>query len=201
MQSASSSIPRMPNGFPPEMDVKMRYVDSFALVLSAGVGGVYQYRLNSIFDPDLTGVGHQPYTRDTWAAVYSTYTVMSCRYVVQAVSTVPCTISTRAVNASNAPASYTLEQERPYSKSIFCTSTAVGTAVDTIDIAKILAIPRSQLLNLDNQTAQGSNPTNGVYLNIYAFGPDPTATPTIYFRIELDYSVRLTQLVENLAQS
>jgi hypothetical protein len=191
----------MPNGFPPEMDVKMRYVDAFALVISSGVGGVYQYRLNSIFDPDLTGTGHQPYTRDTWAAVYQTYTVTKCSYKVSAASTVPTTISCRAVNASNAPASYTLEQERPYAKNIFSTSTMVSSASDTVDIAKILAIPKSQLFNLDNQTAQGSNPTNGVYLNIYAFGPDPTATPTIYFRIELEYSVRLTQLVENLAQS
>ncbi len=195
------AIPRLPNGFPPEMVVKMKYVDSYAVSVSAGVGAVYQYRLNSIFDPDFTSGGHQPYTRDTYAAIYNAYTVMSCKYDLQAASSVPTTISTRPVNASAAPASYTLEQERPYSKGAFATLNEVARVRDSVDIAKILAIPKSQLLNLDNQTSMGSNPTNGVYLNIYAFGPDPTATPVVYLRIELEYTVRLTQLIENLAQS
>ncbi len=195
------TIPRMVNGFPPEMQVKMKYVDSYAITMSAGVGIVYQYRLNSIFDPDLTSTGHQPYTRDTWAAVYGSYCVQNCRYKVTMASSVPTVFSCRAVNASNAPASYTLEQERPYSKGGFATLQQPAICSDSVDIAKIMAIPKSQLLNLDNQTTQTANPTTGVYLNIYAFGPDPTATPVCYFNVELEYDVRLTQLIENLSQS
>lgn len=39
------------------------------------VGTVGQFRANSIFDPDATGVGHQPYGRDTLAEVWQSYKV------------------------------------------------------------------------------------------------------------------------------
>jgi hypothetical protein len=38
--------------------------------------------MNSIFDPDLTGVGHQPQLHDQLALLYSKYLVMSCSYKI-----------------------------------------------------------------------------------------------------------------------
>lgn len=35
-----------------------------------------QFKINSIFDPDLTGTGVQPLGRDTWAAIYDYYKVL-----------------------------------------------------------------------------------------------------------------------------
>lgn len=40
------------------------------------------FRLNSIFDPDLTGTGHQPKGRDTWANVYQYYRVLSTEVTI-----------------------------------------------------------------------------------------------------------------------
>ncbi len=194
-------IPRLPNGLVPELDVEMKYVETFAAVVSSGVAYVKQYRLNSIFDPDFTSGGHQPYLRDTYAPLYGAYTVLSTRYRIQAYATNPTTVAVRPVNASAAPADMTLELERPYSKCLFCAPNQRDEVSDNVDIAKMLGIPRSQLLNFDNQTAQGSNPTNVVYLNIYGFGPDGTTTPTIFFKVEFMYRVRLTQLVVNQSQS
>ena len=36
------------------------------------------YRLNSLFDPDLSGVGHQPYGYDQLMAIYQRYKVIYC---------------------------------------------------------------------------------------------------------------------------
>lgn len=42
--------------------------------------------LNSLFDPNRTGVGHQPYGYDQLSALYNRYRVISCKYVINAYS-------------------------------------------------------------------------------------------------------------------
>lgn len=46
----------------------------------------YQFNLNSIFDPDRSGVGHQPYGFDQLAAIYNRYRVISCSWNINAIS-------------------------------------------------------------------------------------------------------------------
>ncbi len=41
------------------------------------------FRLNSTFDPDITGVGSQPRGRDAMAAIYNQYVVIGCKYAIQ----------------------------------------------------------------------------------------------------------------------
>lgn len=69
---------------PARQIVKMKYSTSFA----TAIGTSYNQRinLNSIFDPDQTGVGHQPYGTDQLAALYNRYRVISCSYVLTAFS-------------------------------------------------------------------------------------------------------------------
>ncbi len=43
---------------------------------------VYQFRTNSLFDPDLTGVGHQPYQFDQLTLMYSRYIVYGLKYSI-----------------------------------------------------------------------------------------------------------------------
>lgn len=40
------------------------------------MGAYKQWKINSIYDPDLTGIGVQPLGRDTWASVYNYYKVL-----------------------------------------------------------------------------------------------------------------------------
>lgn len=59
----------------------MRYSDVFQF--STGVAGVYgveqSMRLNSLFDPDLTGTGHQPYGYDQMTPLYGRYQVRAVK--------------------------------------------------------------------------------------------------------------------------
>jgi len=61
--------------FPPRKTVALRYVDTVSIDGGVSSTGVYEFRANSIFDPDYTSTGHQPMFRDTYSAIYSQYKV------------------------------------------------------------------------------------------------------------------------------
>jgi len=65
--------------FPNTKFVRHKYVDSFVFPggVGAGTPALYQFRANSMYDPDYTGSGHQPMFRDEMAAQYNYYTVIS----------------------------------------------------------------------------------------------------------------------------
>ncbi len=50
--------------------------------VTSGAGAHYVFRLNNIYDPDLTGTGHQPYGFDVMALIYNRYRVNSVRWEV-----------------------------------------------------------------------------------------------------------------------
>lgn len=66
-------------GQPARKYVQLPYVERLDYG-SAGAGAVQynQFRANSIFDPDLTGIGHQPMAHDQWGQFYNRYQVISC---------------------------------------------------------------------------------------------------------------------------
>lgn len=60
----------------------MKYTETVAMNLTNAYS--YAFNLNSIFDPNRTGTGHQPYGHDTLASLYNRYRVVKCSYTVQA---------------------------------------------------------------------------------------------------------------------
>lgn len=63
------------NIFPDRVVVTMPYGEMI-LRSPAAVTDQYNFLINSTFDPDSTGVGHQPLGRDQWAAIYGKYRVL-----------------------------------------------------------------------------------------------------------------------------
>lgn len=59
---------------------KLKYMDS--VQLNAGNNYIYRFNLNSLFDPNRTGIGHQPHGFDTLASMYNRYRVIGCYYTV-----------------------------------------------------------------------------------------------------------------------
>jgi hypothetical protein len=70
----NQSIIRMPVILPDRIQVTMRYRESLTMSSTAGLG-TYRFSMNSIFDPNVTGGGHQPLGYDQWAAFYQQYEV------------------------------------------------------------------------------------------------------------------------------
>lgn len=70
---------KMSFGLPKEMNVKLRYADVFYLNSGALVPAINTFRLNSIYDPDQTGVGGTPSGAVQWSNFYTRYKVMGVK--------------------------------------------------------------------------------------------------------------------------
>jgi len=66
-----------PDPFPNAVRKRFRYAETYAFTTgAAGIAGTQQAMgLNTLFDPNVTGVGHQPYGFDQFAAFYGKYRV------------------------------------------------------------------------------------------------------------------------------
>lgn len=60
----------------------MRYYSQSGINPAAASVGIHRYRCNSIFDPDETGVGHQPRGHDELAELYQEYLVTHSKITV-----------------------------------------------------------------------------------------------------------------------
>lgn len=68
------------NGRIPERCLmKLRYAENGLSLAPVAYFGQYGLKINSTYDPNLTGTGHQPDMRDMLASVYDKYRVNGCR--------------------------------------------------------------------------------------------------------------------------
>ena len=72
------------SGFPAYKKAKLLYYgDQLAMGDASTDPYVYKFNVNSIYDPDETGTGHQPKGRDIWATIYKQGLVYGCAYDLQ----------------------------------------------------------------------------------------------------------------------
>lgn len=79
-QRVSASIGQ---GFPRRLLMTHRYVDNITLTSTAAALATHQFSVNSMFDPNTTGVGHQPLYYDQLTPLYNHYTVIGSKITVQ----------------------------------------------------------------------------------------------------------------------
>lgn len=104
--STVSRRPRWLNPLPQMQKYKLNYNDgNFTLSLTAlGLYRMYlAFRGNSIYDPDYTGVGCQPYGHDELAALFQLYKVYSSKITVYATIVRPLDSTCNSCNVSIYP--------------------------------------------------------------------------------------------------
>lgn len=104
---------------------KMKYAED---VQTDGLTGMYRFNLNSIFDPNRTGTGHQPYAFDTLASLYNRYRVIACGWRITAPSiTAIRQLGTIAANEALSFATFAELKENPRAK--YVTQMSGGNAI------------------------------------------------------------------------
>lgn len=97
-----------PSGMQTFRYAKLRYASSFTMTSSSGILAKVQYRANSLFDPQETSGGHQPFGFDQWATLYNSYMVLGSKitvtwYDIGTVNTNPLTVGVYLSDSASLP--------------------------------------------------------------------------------------------------
>lgn len=170
-----------PDPFPTEKFVKLKYSMTTTLT-QVSVPVAQQFRCNSLYDPDLTGTGHQPYFYDQLNTIYQNYTVYGVAYEIIATANVSTQMVVRATTLATAPTSLELESERPNSVTkLYSPGGSPAYFSGYISNRKIAGVTKEKLMSENDYSALvGANPSYGLYLNFLTgatnFGVDTTVT-------------------------
>lgn len=203
---------------------RMKYCDTFSLNTEGSTVGVvtHRFRLNSIFDPNLTSTGHKPYGFDQLLGfpgavppvrgLYNRYRVVAAHYSITAVPGTGQNIQVTALAANESVSTGLTNgaalRENPRAKWI---SQTVGAPLRTLTgkvyLPALVGRTKSQYMSDDRyQSAYDTNPLEAAVLNVYLneLG-DSTGAPGGIFvsarlNITITYTVELFD-VNNMGQS
>lgn len=194
----AAGLSRIPGlGFPHSMLSNLRYCDIITLTSTSGAFAKNIFRWNSTFDPDLTGTGHQPLFRDTFAAIYDQYAVVSASIEVQFInnSTSPLVCGLSNEDSSNTPSTVDAVMEQAEGQHQLLPPQTGSLSSHTFrmnwDCKKMLRI--DPFASETYKTAVGSNPTEESDVAVWCFTPDGS-TATITFAVTLVQHVLWTEL-------
>lgn len=199
--------------FPVKLFKPLLYTEMIRLTTgAAGVfGAIQKFRLNSLFDPDETGTGHQPYGRDTMAAIYNRYKVHACNIKMTLIDPssdgvcVGCMLNGPSTT-SDTLAGLTIEQvgERNMASVKFINNSGgqVKKYFQKIFMADVMGVTRQQYRNdLDNTTAaMGGNPADEITFQMAAADIRGDTSRDVVVKIDILYKIEFTERI-TLAQS
>lgn len=73
----------VPSGMPTTRIAKLKYCQINALTSTSGILTEQLYSANNIYDPDVSGAGHQPMGHDQWAALFNHYVVLGSKITLK----------------------------------------------------------------------------------------------------------------------
>lgn len=185
---------------PDRMIVDLRYAEPF-LSFSGAVSGDQVYNLNSCFDPDRIGGGHQPQGFDQWSAFYNRYRVLSCLVQVDFVNSSAGTVTKALVTATNNVAAiltalaYNNASENPGSWTTMM-ATSAGNNIKSFKKRfyphQITGVTRAQY-DVDDrfQALTSADPTELIVVHICAQDFAFTSNITMEMNVRLTYNVEM----------
>ena len=183
---------------------KLNYYDVVTLSTLGGGAGTYIFSANGLFDPDITGTGHQPMPFDQIMLSYEHYCVTAARLTVnfQNVSTtlsVGVGLSLKASNTAQTNYQYLIENGLIVRDRLALSPSddAVKTLEIPISISKFGSVP--QLLdNPDYQGSVAANPVEQSYFQISVWNPNTSGVVAgIVCEVFLEFDAVFTEPRQN----
>lgn len=186
---------------PSRFITKMKYSETVA---TSAVGNFYQFNLNSVHDPNRSGVGHQPYGHDTLATLYNRYRVISCGWrinVLMGSATTPMQVAAMPANEALTIISVNELRENPRAKYIIQNTGAASQVLSGKSyIPALVGRTKTQYMSDDRYQAQvGSSPLEAAILNVVTSDVND-AGAAVSLQVVLEYTVEWFD-IKHLAQS
>lgn len=153
---------------PQRFITKHKYSTTFTL---GAAQPIYRFNMNSLYDPDLTGTGHQPYGFDQMAALFNRYRVYGCSYIVNGYQfNNPIRFGVVSSNDSAAPSNLATLIEYPRSKTtIQVPGGAKAQLKGYVNLPSLTGRTKSQYMADDRYQAQNNtSPQEALILNVMA---------------------------------
>jgi len=187
-------------GFPDQLRCVLKYKENGISFTGSLTPAAQVYRLNSLFDPNLTGVGHQPNNFNQLTAMYSQYVVTAARLTAQVMNEgtveADCVICYTDVNTST----QTVENlaESRWSKNICAGQVNSGTSVKTFTPGVVL-IPMlmgERDLNTDPNTYAnvGANPADPAYAIFKLASADGVTNTKVIVNFQMEFDCTFKEL-------
>lgn len=199
-----SLIQRMPaTGFPEMLEVRLRY-NLFRSYNCGGTGrDIYQFKINSIYDPDLTSTGHQPLYRDQLYSIYKYAVVVGTKWTVECATQAGSGVIfiPHATTYASTDTDVSAAIERGSTKRIFSQIGKPGVMSGYVSMAKLFGLvdPKSLLTDDLYRHDDSADPSQLAYLTIYTQDTEAT-TARCHTSVTLDMTVVFKEVIK-IAQS
>lgn len=190
-------------GLPQSQMLKLRYTSELTLTPGAsGIADVDVYSLNGMFDPDITGTGHQPRGFDQYMALYDKYLVLGCKVSLQAVNTSATTQNRvgMSVRTHYTPDGYGVH----YTENGHTTSKLLAPYVGGNNVCKLAYnwsckkwFRKTNITDEYDLTGDTTkNPTTQAYLHVWTANPWGLQDGTIKYVLNIDYVVLFREPIQ-----
>lgn len=186
---------RQPGSCVPDLlRTRLRYNES--LQLAPGITtGSYWYRINSLFDPNYTGTGHQPYGFDQLAVFYNRYKVRGVSWKVIASGTnTDLNLTIVPFNNATGFSNQQTSSEAPYAVNDVLAAESAGAGTKRIykGYISMKKLMGRTILDDRDEAVITTNPSEIAMLGInYASSDGVTTISNLNFFVELTYYCEL----------
>lgn len=185
---------------PDRFFVKLKYSEQFGMTYTPATAASYQFRVNSIFDPNYTGTGHQPLGHDQWQNIYNRYRVYGCKYRIYFTNistTEQAEVAVQLRPNLTTASDYDTIRESAYTvyKNILGvegSGQATRCAKGYAGVCKLRGMSKARIKAEDSFQANfGSNPANTPSINLHMQNQNVGTGCTIRARVDLTFLCEL----------
>lgn len=131
-------VPTALGSFPRSVETTFTYCETVLITTTSGVNDYYVWSGNDLYNPNLTGSGHQPFGFDQWGAIFSRYTVYGSQCELEVLPT-----STSSVGA--------------YTYKICLVPFALGSGLSSLNEDYVAEMPMAKTKSMNVYTAGAPN--------------------------------------------
>nr|DAV46090.1 MAG TPA: Capsid protein [Cressdnaviricota sp.] len=181
---------------------KFKYFQEISLNPTAGLCADYVFHATSIYDPDNTGTGHQPYGFDQIMAMYDHFTVLGSKIKVTAVNNTNAPIwmgiKLRDENTNLTGMDLQDFQEQPGTKKKLIGWQTSGSSKGVLTLgcgqAKFLGLTKQALMaDTSRRGDTSSNPADGLFFHVMIAPQSVDDLSGQIFAVEIEYTAALTE--------
>ena len=197
--------------WPSRYRTKLRFVVCRSLDPAAGSYAVHQFALASVYDPDITSVGHQPQGYDLITPHYSKYHVLGVKWKCLAYTTdnstgAPMAVGSRVTQDTTFGTFGSLNAmlENYQFRNVRTVAANPGNQAKcyirgSVNLAKVTGLPWNNVLRSADVT---DNPAISPTLNLFVFPADLASNVgTVFLLVTLDYDVIFSERKPLLTES